>query len=97
MSDELKELEKRYPSDEFKKMTFQFTRDELARMVSLETIAQTAQLTVQSTTTLINSIFDKICLVRVGVENTPDIGKVYDTVSGTFWAYVPRKKKETKK
>lgn len=89
---EQEEYEKNFPIKDFKKMVFTFTREELTRMLACETNIMVAAMMKQNAENLLTTIFNNICLPRVGVVNTPEIGKYTDTTKGIFYVYVPRSK-----
>ena len=91
-----KEIEKQFPISEYKKQTFQFTREELMRVISLETVIQTAIITQRTAEDYKNRIFNMICLPRVGAK-PEGAGITYDTNAGAFHVYVPRARRGEKK
>ena len=89
---DIKNLEARYPEKDYKKMTFNFNKEELMRLISLDNTVRMAQLADKMMQTIINGV----CIPRVGIKNSPDIGVIYDLAEGVFYVYMPRVKTEKK-
>ena len=86
MNNNVDPFEQKFPIKDYNKLMYAFTAEEL-RMIG-GFIAD--EMRGENAKQAIASILAKVCLPRVGVQDSPDNGVSYDYIGGRFVLYVPK-------
>ena len=80
------EFEQRFPLKDYNKLMYAFTAEELRMIAGFVNDEMRGDSAKQA----ISNILAKVCLPRVGVEDSPDNGVSYDYIGGRFVLFVPK-------